>query len=106
MNIFCGKGFCLPLGKRTYTMGILNVTPDSFSDGGKWIDPDTAASHALEMQAQGADFLDIGAQSTRPGHIEISPEEELARLTPVLERLRGNLHIPVSIDTYFPQVAR
>ncbi len=106
MNIFCGKGFCLPLGKRTYTMGILNVTPDSFSDGGKWIDPDTAASHALDMQAQGADFLDIGAQSTRPGHIEISPEEELARLTPVLERLRGNLHIPVSIDTYFPQVAR
>uniref|UniRef100_UPI003FEE64E4 dihydropteroate synthase n=1 Tax=Candidatus Fimivicinus sp. TaxID=3056640 RepID=UPI003FEE64E4 len=68
------------MGKRTYTMGILNVTPDSFSDGGKWIDPDTAASHALEMQAQGADFLDIGAQSTRPGHIEISPEEELARL--------------------------
>ncbi len=106
MDIFCGEGFCLPLGKRTYTMGILNVTPDSFSDGGKWFDPDAAAAHALEMQSQGADLLDLGAQSTRPGHTEIPPEQELARLTPVLERLSGKLHIPVSIDTYFPQVAR
>lgn len=106
MQEFCGNGFHFPLGRRTYTMGILNVTPDSFSDGGKWIDPATAAAHALEMQAQGADVLDIGAQSTRPGHIAIPPEEELARLTPVLARLRGKLRIPISVDTYDPQVAR
>ena len=106
MDRFYGEGFCLPLGKRTYTMGILNVTPDSFSDGGKWFNPDAAAAHALEMQAHGADLLDLGAQSTRPGHVEIPPEQELARLAPVLERLKGNLHIPISIDTYYPQVAQ
>lgn len=106
MAFFCGEGFRLPLGRHTYTMGILNVTPDSFSDGGKWLDPELAAARALEMQAQGAELLDIGAQSTRPGHAAISPEEELLRLTPVLERLRGRLRIPVSIDTFFPQVAR
>ena len=106
LDRFYGEGFCLPLGKRTYTMGILNVTPDSFSDGGKWFNPDAAAAHALEMQAHGADLLDLGAQSTRPGHVEIPPEQELARLAPVLERLKGNLHIPISIDTYYPQVAQ
>lgn len=106
LAFFCGEGFCLPLGKHTYTMGILNVTPDSFSDGGRWVDPELAAAHAIEMQAQGAALLDIGAQSTRPGHVAISAEEELFRLTPVLERLKGVLRIPVSVDTYFPQVAR
>lgn len=106
MDTFCGEGFRFPLGMHTYTMGILNVTPDSFSDGGKWINPELAAARALEMQAQGAELLDIGAQSTRPGCRVISPEEELARLTPVLERLRGGLRIPVSVDTYVPQVAR
>lgn len=106
MDTFCGEGFCFPLGKHTCTMGILNVTPDSFSDGGKWINPELAAARALEMQVQGAELLDIGAQSTRPGRVVISPEEELARLTPVLERLRGALHIPISVDTYVPQVAR
>lgn len=106
MQLFCGEGFCFPLGERTYTMGILNVTPDSFSDGGKWLAPEAAAAHAIELQEQGADILDIGAQSTRPGHVEISPEQELARLEPVLEALRGRLRIPISIDTYFPQVAQ
>ncbi len=77
MDRFYGEGFCLPLGKRTYTMGILNVTPDSFSDGGKWFNPDAAAAHALEMQAHGADLLDLGAQSTRPGHVEIHRSKSL-----------------------------
>lgn len=103
--VFCGKGFCFPLGERTYTMGILNITPDSFSDGGRWLEPEAAAAHAIELQEQGAELLDIGAQSTRPGHVEIPPEQELARLEPVLVALQGRLHIPVSIDTYFPQVA-
>lgn len=103
---FEGKNFSFDLGKRTYVMGILNVTPDSFSDGGLWLDADAAARHALEMQAAGADLLDIGAQSTRPGHTPVEPEEEIRRLLPVLERLRGTLTIPISVDTYYPRVAR
>lgn len=106
MRVFEGKGFSLPLGKKTYVMGILNVTPDSFSDGGKWFSPEVAVSHALEMIENGADILDIGAQSTRPGHVEISPEEELRRLTPVLTALKDKISVPISVDTYYPKVAR
>src|SRR5579884_65528 len=93
------------LGERTLVMGILNVTPDSFSDGGKYADPDRAFSRALELEDDGADILDIGAESTRPGSQRISEAEELRRLVPVLKRLRGKLGIPVSVDTYKSGVA-
>lgn len=106
------KRFCwklksreLLLGERTLIMGILNVTPDSFSDGGKYLDPDRAFARALELEQQGADIIDIGAESTRPGSTRISEEEELARLVPVLKRLRGRLAVPISVDTYKARVA-
>ncbi len=95
----------LILGERTLLMGILNVTPDSFSDGGKYADPDRAYARALEMEDQGADIIDIGAESTRPGSQRISEAEELRRLVPVLKRLRGALRVPVSVDTYKSAVA-
>ncbi len=88
-------------------MGVLNVTPDSFSDGGRYLDPDRATAHALEMEAAGADIIDIGAESTRPsGAREVSAEVELGRLLPVLKRLHGRLTAPLSIDTHKPEVAR
>jgi len=86
-------------------MGVLNVTPDSFSDGGKYSDPDRAFARALELEDEGADILDIGAESTRPGSQRIPEAEELRRLIPVLKRLRGKLTIPVSVDTYRSGVA-
>jgi len=86
-------------------MAILNVTPDSFSDGGLYFAPEAAIARAFELERQGADILDIGAQSTRPGCEPVSPEEELRRLRPVLEGLRGRLGIPISIDTFYPEVA-
>jgi dihydropteroate synthase len=95
----------LVLGRRTLIMGVLNVTPDSFSDGGKFLDPATAIEHALAMRQDGADILDIGAESTRPGSAGISAAEELRRLLPVLEGLRRKLRIPVSIDTRKASVA-
>jgi dihydropteroate synthase len=89
----------LTLGKRTLLMGVLNITPDSFSDGGKFFTADRAVAQALFLQKSGADILDIGAESTRPGSAAISVVEELRRLLPVLQALRGELKIPVSIDT-------
>ena len=93
------------LGERTLVMGILNVTPDSFSDGGHYADPDRAFARALEIEDQGADIIDIGAESTRPGSARISEAEELRRLIPVLKRLRDKLTIPISVDTYKSAVA-
>lgn len=90
---------------KTIVMGILNVTPDSFSDGGRFIDCEKAVSHAFEMKNQGADIIDIGAQSTRPGFEEVPPEEEWQRLEGVLAALKGKIGVPVSVDTYFPSVA-
>ena len=87
------------LGERTLVMGVLNVTPDSFSDGGKFFDVKRAIAQALAMQRDGADIIDIGAESTRPGSQGISVGEELRRLLPVLEALRGKLKIPISVDT-------
>jgi dihydropteroate synthase len=87
------------LGERTLVMGVLNVTPDSFSDGGLFLDPAKAIARALEIERAGADILDIGGESTRPGSAAISAEDELARVLPVLEGLRGRLKIPISIDT-------
>ena len=96
----------LPLGKRTYVMGILNITPDSFSDGGRYLDPEKALEQALRLREAGADILDVGGQSTRPGHVPISPEEEWSRLAPILPRLLDEADLPVSVDTYYPEVAR
>jgi dihydropteroate synthase len=93
------------LGERTVILGVLNVTPDSFSDGGKYSDPDRAFARALELEEQGADIIDIGAESTRPGAKAISAAEELRRLVPVLKRLKGQLTIPISVDTYKAEVA-
>src|SRR6202158_1350956 len=95
----------LNLGDRTLVMGVLNVTPDSFSDGGKFLDPQRAVEHALEMERAGADLLDIGGESTRPGSTGTRAETELARILPVLEGLRGALKIPICIDTRKSQVA-
>jgi dihydropteroate synthase len=93
------------LGERTLVMGVLNVTPDSFSDGGEFFRAVDAVKAALAMERAGADILDIGAESTRPGSTGISGEEELERLLPVLQGLRGRLKIPISIDTQKVRVA-
>src|ERR1700692_3010739 len=90
----------LSVGERTLVMGVLNVTPDSCSDGGKYLDPDRAFARAIEIEEEGADIIDIGAESTRPGAARVSEAEELRRLVPVLKRLRGKLAIPISVDTY------
>ena len=95
----------LVLGERTLLMGVLNVTPDSFSDGGKFFDQEHAIEQALAMEQAGANLLDIGGESTRPGSAGISVKEELARVLPVLQALRGRLKIPVSIDTQKSEVA-
>lgn len=93
------------LSSHCYIMGILNVTPDSFSDGGKFDSLDAALFHAEEMVNQGADILDVGGESTRPGHIQITEDEEIARVTPVIEQLKKRFDVPVSIDTYKSRVA-
>jgi dihydropteroate synthase len=96
----------IPLGERTAVMGVLNVTPDSFSDGGRYTDPDRAFARAVEMEEQGADIIDIGAESMRPGSAARVPAaEELRRLVPVLKRLKDRLTIPISVDTYKAEVA-
>src|ERR1700722_17021031 len=89
----------LQLGERTLVMGALNVTPDSFSDGGLFLTPDAAIARAIEMERQGADILDIGGESTRPGSEGISAAEELRRILPVLIGRRGKITIPISVDT-------
>ncbi|MFH1573341.1 MAG: dihydropteroate synthase [Acidobacteriota bacterium] len=96
----------LDLGARTLVMGILNVTPDSFSDGGEFLSPQRAAERAWQIAAEGADILDIGGESTRPGSSPVPFEEEQRRVLPVLEALAGRYPIPVSIDTRRPEVAR
>lgn len=103
-NLFKAKDFSFELGKRTYIMGILNVTPDSFSDGGDWFSPEDAVNHAICMAQSGADIIDIGAQSTRPGHIPVSSEEEMRRLSPVLAGLKDKGYV-ISVDTFYPDVA-
>lgn len=95
----------LVLGERTLVMGVLNVTPDSFSDGGLYLDPGAAAARALEIERAGADILDIGGESTRPGSECVSADEELRRILPVIEQLCGKLKIPISVDTSKSKVA-
>jgi dihydropteroate synthase len=90
---------------RTRVMGILNITPDSFSDGGRYLDPDQALRHGLEMVEQGADLLDVGGESTRPGSDPVSAEEEWRRVGPVMRDLAAKLDVPLSVDTMKPEVA-
>jgi dihydropteroate synthase len=92
------------IGKRTYIMGILNVTPDSFSDGGKYNSLEKAIAHTREMIEQGADIIDIGGESTRPGYTPISDEEEINRIVPVIEAIRKETDIPISVDSYKSRV--
>ena len=100
------RGKILDLAGRTHVMGILNVTPDSFSDGGLYANTDKALAHAHEMTAAGADIIDIGGESTRPGARPLSEEEELHRIIPVIERLSAELALPISVDTYKAKVAK
>jgi dihydropteroate synthase len=92
--------------RRGAIMGVLNVTPDSFSDGGRWVDVEAAVAHAREMAAQGAEIIDVGGESTRPGAAPVDESEELRRVLPVIERLAGTGNISISIDTMKPNVAR
>ncbi|MGF6906435.1 dihydropteroate synthase [Fusobacterium sp. PH5-44] len=100
------KNKSIELGKRTLIMGILNVTPDSFSDGGNYIDVQKALEHAKSMKEEGADIIDIGGESTRPNYQTISDEEEIARIIPVIKRISKELDIMISVDTYKHKVAR
>jgi dihydropteroate synthase len=102
MDFFCGK-YQLNLN-RPHVMGIINITPDSFSDGGKFSNVDQAVERALQLVAEGADILDIGGESSRPGAIPVSLDDELARVIPVIEALSAVIKVPLSIDTYKPQV--
>ncbi|MCJ2513108.1 MAG: dihydropteroate synthase [Candidatus Thermoplasmatota archaeon] len=94
------------LKHKTILMGILNVTPDSFYDGGKYFSPDKAIKHALVMEKQGADIIDIGGESTRPGAKKISAKEEINRIVPTIEELVKKINIPISVDTYKSKVAK
>jgi dihydropteroate synthase len=100
----CGK-YKLDVSHKPLLMGILNVTPDSFSDGGRYLDPKTAVEQGLRMAEEGADIIDIGGESTRPGAQKVSLDQELQRVLPVIERLASKLKLPVSIDTYKSKVA-
>jgi len=105
-------GWSLRIGPRTFSgpgpfvMGVVNATPDSFSDGGRWLDPDAAASRALALASEGADLVDVGGESTRPGAPPVAADEEIRRVVPVVERLvAGGLTVPISVDTSKPEVA-
>lgn len=100
------RGRTLDLSERAFVMGIVNVTPDSFSDGGLWADPKIAIDHALSLVEEGADLLDIGGESTRPGSDPVTAEEELRRVLPVVEALAKQTSVPLSIDTMKAEVAR
>jgi dihydropteroate synthase len=94
------------LNSKTWIMGILNITPDSFSDGGNFNDLNAAVMHAEKMIADGADIIDVGGESTRPGHAPVSEEDELSRVIPIIKALREKLEVPISIDTYKAEVAK
>ena len=104
--IFRARQFEFAFPRPALVMGIVNVTPDSFSDGGKFLDADAAVAHALELAAQGAEILDIGGESTRPNAEPVNEAEELRRVIPVIEKLAAKIKIPLSIDTMKPAVAR
>ena len=104
-KISCGSK-ALILGERTLVMGILNVTPDSFSDGGRYNNLDSAMKQAERLISEGADIIDVGGESTRPGHIQITSEEEISRVVPIIEKISKNLDTIISIDTYKYDVAK
>jgi dihydropteroate synthase len=104
--VFRARQFEFVFPRPALVMGIVNVTPDSFSDGGKFLDADAAVAHALELVAQGAEILDLGGESTRPGAEPVDEAEELRRVIPVIEQLAARVKIPFSIDTVKPAVAR
>jgi len=97
--------FALDFGKKTYVMGILNVTPDSFSDGGLYNELDKGLAHAAEMVNDGADIIDIGGESTRPGHTPVPAEEEIRRILPFIEEMSKRISVPISVDTYKAETA-
>lgn len=99
------RGHKIELGKKTYIMGILNVTPDSFSDGGKFTDMASAIEHAKQMVIDGADIIDIGGESTRPGAAKVEADEEILRIIPIVERMVKEVDAPISVDTYKAKVA-
>jgi dihydropteroate synthase len=99
-------GRTIRLGERTLVMGVLNVTPDSFADGGRPLDPDRSVEDGLRMAGQGADLIDVGGESTRPGAVPLPAEEERRRVVPVIRRLASRLALPISVDTYKAEVAR
>ncbi|MBU3923263.1 dihydropteroate synthase [Patescibacteria group bacterium] len=103
---FAWQSFSLDFSKKTYLMGILNVTPDSFSDGGRYFDRTLAIKRAYEMVEEGADIIDIGGESTRPGSEPVPLQEEIARTIPVIEEISKKIKVPVSIDTYKAEVAK
>lgn len=100
------KNYSFDFSQRTYVMGILNVTPDSFSDGGSYFNKESAVEQALRMQEEGADMIDIGGESTRPGAEKVSVREEIKRVVPVIEALVKKVSVPISIDTYKSDVAK
>ncbi|MBD0384576.1 dihydropteroate synthase [Paenibacillus sedimenti] len=106
MKMLSCRGHELPIGDRTIIMGILNVTPDSFSDGGQYLAIETAVQRARQMIAEGADIIDIGGESTRPGSTLVTEEEELRRVIPVIQALSQEINAPISIDTYKAEVAK
>src|ERR1700741_2483424 len=105
MNSWQIRDRVMPIGERTLIMGILNVTPDSFSDGGQFFSLDKALAHAEQMIAEGADIVDVGGESTRPGGEPISVEEEINRVVPVIEALAQRTSVPISVDTTKSEVA-
>ena len=104
-DLRCGE-YTLNLNEKTLIMGILNVTPDSFSDGGNYNEVETAVRHAKEMASSGADIIDIGGESTRPGFAKVSVEEELERVIPIIQAISREVKLPISIDTYKAEVAK
>jgi dihydropteroate synthase len=104
-NINCGD-YSLELGKRTLVMGIINITPDSFSDGGKFFDSKEAISNAQSLVSQGADIIDVGGESTRPGSDSVSLDEEMRRVIPVIEGISKEVNVPISVDTCKSEVAK
>lgn len=106
INVMKVGKYTLDFRKKTYIMGILNVTPDSFSDGGRHNDLDKAIKHAVKMVEDGADIIDVGGESTRPGHTQISEEEEMERVIPIIEAIKQEIDVPISIDTYKSKVAK
>jgi dihydropteroate synthase len=106
VTLWCARDRVLDAGTRSLVMGVLNVTPDSFSDGGRYLGLEEAVARGLEMAAEGADLIDVGGESTRPGAAPVPPDEEAARVVPVVRELAGRLDLPISIDTRRPEVAR